>query len=150
MHDPFVGTWKLNPVRSQFDPNHRPSEAVMRWQIDADGAYLLQAEGVNEAGKRCAEAPQKLFPDGQAYPIENLPGLKCTTSQPDPNTLRAAVQREDGSLAGEGSYVVAGDGLTMIATTSGFDSQLRRFEMQTVWDRVSWDAKREDVPAPGN
>ncbi len=37
MHDPFIGTWKLNPGKSQFDPNHRPSEATMRWELDADG-----------------------------------------------------------------------------------------------------------------
>ena len=44
--------------------------------------------------------------------------------------------REDGSIAGEGSYIVAEDGTTMTATTAGFDSQLRRFEMRTVWDRI--------------
>jgi hypothetical protein len=46
------------------------------------------------------------------------------------------VKRDDGSIAGEGSYVIADDGKTMTATTSGFDSQLRRFEMRTVWDRT--------------
>lgn len=42
----------------------------------------------------------------------------------------------DGSVAGEGTYVVASDGSTMTATTAGFDSQLRRFELKTVWERV--------------
>ena len=135
MHDPFVGTWKLNPGKSQFDPNHKPTEATMRWQLEPDGGYLLLADGVNEKGERCAEKPQKLFPDGQPYDVENLPGLKCVTRRPDPNTIRAEVKREDGSIAGEGSYVVADNGTTMTATTAGFDSQLRRFEMRTVWDR---------------
>jgi hypothetical protein len=58
------------------------------------------------------------------------------TSRTDLNAIRAEVKREDGSIAGEGSYVVAEGGTTMIATTAGFDSQLRRFEMRTVWDRV--------------
>jgi hypothetical protein len=136
MHDPFVGTWKLNPGRSEFDPNHRPSEATMRWELEADGGYLLLAEGIDEKGERCAEKPQKLFPDGRPYRVENLPGLTCIASRPDVNTLRADVKREDGSLAGEGRYVVADDGKTMTATTAGFDSQLRRFEMRTVWDRT--------------
>jgi hypothetical protein len=136
MHDPFVGTWKLNPGHSQFDPNHRPAEATMRWQLEPDGGYLLFAEGVDENGERCTEKPQKLFPDGRPYQVENLPGLKCVTSRTDLNAIRAEVKREDGSIAGEGSYVVAEGGTTMIATTAGFDSQLRRFEMRTVWDRV--------------
>ena len=77
-----------------------------------------------------------MFPDGQPYPVPQLQGLTCVTSRPDPHTLRGEVRREDGSIAGEGSYVVAPDGATMTATTAGFDSQLRRFETRTVWDRV--------------
>lgn len=136
MHDQFEGTWKLNPGRSQFDANHRPLEGTMRWQIGPDGGYTLLAEGVNAKGEPCVEKPQVLRPDGRAYPVEGLPGLSSVTSRPDPNTIRAEARREDGSLAGEGSYVVAEDGMTMTATTAGFDSQLRRFEMRTVWDRV--------------
>lgn len=136
MHDPFVGTWKLNPSKSLFDRHHRPSGATMTWQLEADGAYLLQAEGVNEKGERCTEQPQRMFPDGKGYPVAQMPGLTAITRRPDPFTLRAEVHREDGSIAGEGSYVVAPDGATMTATTAGFDSQLRRFEQRTVWDRL--------------
>jgi hypothetical protein len=58
------------------------------------------------------------------------------TTRSGRNAIRAEVKREDGSIAGEGSCVAADDGKTMTATTSGFDSQLRRFEMRTVWDRA--------------
>jgi hypothetical protein len=136
MHDPFAGTWELNTSRSVFDPNHRPSRATMRWQLEQDGAYLMFAQGVDDKGQEATEKPQRLVPDGLGYPVENLPGLRCVTSRPDPHTIRAELQREDGSLAGEGTYVVADDGRTITATTSGFDSQLRRFVMKTVWDRV--------------
>ena len=94
------------------------------------------AEGVDEKGRPCAEKPQRLVPDGQAYPVENLPGLTSVTTRPDPHTIRAEVRREDGSVAGEGTYVVGADGKTMTATTSGFDSQLRQFTTRTVWDRI--------------
>lgn len=106
------------------------------WHIDPDGGYVLLAEGLNERGEPCAEKPQKLLPDGRPYPVEGLAGLTCVTSRPDANTVRAEVRREDGSLAGEGIYIVAEDGRTMTATTVGFDSQLRRFEMRTAWDRA--------------
>lgn len=135
MDDPFVGTWALNPTRSAFDANHKPSKATMTWELDADGAYVLLAEGVDANGERCREKPQRLRPDGVAYPIEGLRGLTSVTTRPNPNTIRAEAKREDGSLAGEGTYDVAADGATMIATTRGFDSQLRPFTMKTVWDR---------------
>ena len=101
-----------------------------------DSGYTLLAEGVNAEGEHCVEKPQKLLPDGRPYPVDGLSGLTSITTRPDPHTVRAEARRKDGSLAGEGSYVVAEDGMTMTATTAGFDSQLRRFEMRTVWDRV--------------
>lgn len=136
MDDPFVGTWTLNPARSEFDANHKPTQATMMWQVDSGGAYLLLAEGVDAQGNRCAEKPQRMRPDGVAYDVEGLPGLTSVTTRPNPNTIRAEAKREDGSIAGEGTYIVADGGSTMIATTKGFDSQLRAFTMRTVWDRV--------------
>lgn len=136
MSDPFVGTWTLNTTRSAFDANHKPAEATMTWELDADGAYLLLAEGVDARGERCREKPQRLRPDGVAYPVEGLPGLTSVTTRLNANTIRAEAKREDGSLAGEGTYVVAADGRTMMASTRGFDSQLRQFTMKTMWDRA--------------
>ena len=135
MHDPFIGTWKLNPGKSQFDPNHRPSAATMRWELDADGTYVMKAEGLNSKGERVVERPQRLIPDGQPYPVPDFPGLQAVTSRPQPNAIHAEVRREDGTIAGQGRYVVTDDGQSLSATTAGFDTQLRRFETLTVWDR---------------
>jgi len=137
MNDPFVGTWKLNRDKSAFDASHRPSEGTMRLDATVGGGYVLNASGKNEKGEAVTERPQTFVPDGKPYPVTGLPGLATITTRPDPLTIRAEVRREDGSLAGEGSYVVSADGDSLVATTAGFDSQLRRFEMTTVWDRVS-------------
>lgn len=135
MQDPFIGTWKLSPPASRFDPNHKPREGTLRLERDAGGGYVLNAEGVNEKGERCAERPQRMVPDGKPYPVPDFPGLSATTTQPDARTLRGVVTREDGSIAGEGTYVVSADGRTLTATTAGFDTQLRRFEQKTAWER---------------
>jgi hypothetical protein len=137
MNDPFVGTWKLNPARSTFDAHHRPTDGTLRLEVTAAGAYLMQAAGLNEKGEPVTERPQTIIPDGQPYPVPDMPGLTTVTSRPEPHTLHAEVRREDGSIAGSGSYAVSPDGRSMVATTAGFDSQLRQFEMRTVWDRVA-------------
>lgn len=136
MQDPFVGTWRLNPGSSTFDPNHRPREGTMRWQLDADGHYLLTAEGTNEKGEKCTERPQRFIPDGEAHPVPDFPGLSLVTSRLAPNTIEGRCRREDGSLVGEASYIVSADGKTITAVTAGFDTQLRRFEQRTVWERL--------------
>jgi hypothetical protein len=135
MIDAFVGTWTLNPGKSTFDPNHRPAAATMRWESQPDGAYLMTAEGVNAKHERVSEAPQRFVPDGRPVPLPGFPGLVTVTTRPDARAIRAEVRRADGSIAGEGTYVVDEHGASMTATTAGFDSQLRRFETRTVWDR---------------
>jgi hypothetical protein len=107
----------------------------MTWELERDGAYVMLAAGVDAKGNPCKEQPQRLRPDGAAYSIDGFPGLTSVTTRPNRNTIRAEAKREDGSLAGEGTYAVADDGRTMTATTKGFDSQLRPFTQQTVWNR---------------
>lgn len=135
MRDPFIGTWTLNPAKSNFDANHRPGGGTMHWESGPDHTYVMTAEGTNEKGDRVAERPQTLVPDGRPHPVPDFPGLVSITTRPGPHTIRAEARRVDGTIAGEGTYVVADDGLSLTATTAGFDTQLRRFEMRTVWDK---------------
>ena len=136
MIDPFVGTWTLNVARSKFDGNHRPPNGTMTFERDADGSYLLRAHMTQPTGETVAERPQRMRPDGQTYPVPDLHGLTTVTTQPNPRMLVGRVRREDGSLVGEGEYVVSEDGRTLTATTAGFDTQLRQFKIQTTWDRA--------------
>ena len=134
-HDPLVGTWLLNPSRSQFDANHRPQAATLVIERDDQGRYLLTAEGIGEKGQKVTEKPQTLVPDGEPRPLPDFPGLAVTSTRPDERTLHTDLRREDGSIAGQGTYAVSEDGQSLIATTAGFDSQLRRFEQRTSWDK---------------
>lgn len=136
MQDPFIGTWRLNPASSAFDPNHRPTDGTMTWTLDADGSYTLNAEGVNAKGEKVVERPQRMIPDGRGYPIQDFPGLTTVTTRIDSHTIRVEGRREDDSIAGEGTYTVSADGKSMTAMTAGFDTQLRRFETRTAWDRL--------------
>jgi serine/threonine protein kinase len=135
MQDPFVGTWRLDPEKSQFDPNHRPTAGTMVFELNAEGHYLMKAEGINAKGEKCTERPQRFIPDGKVYPIPDFPGLSAVATRPNPQTLHGEARREDGSIVGGGTLVVSADGNLLTATNFGFDSQLREFKTQTVWDR---------------
>lgn len=135
--DPLVGTWTLNPGNSQFDANHRPQAATLVIERDADGTYVIKAEGISEKGQKVTEKAQTLVADGQPRPVPDFPGLAMTSTRPDANTLHSDVRREDGSIAGQGTYSVSADGRSLTAITAGFDSQLRQFEQRTTWDRTS-------------
>ena len=135
MSDLFVGTWKLNPERCEFDPNHRPTSGTLVFERDAKGHYLMKAEGTNAKGEKVAERPQTIVPDGEPHPVPDFPGLSARATQPSPHELRAQCKREDGSVVGEATYIVSLDGTSLTAIAAGFDTQLRRFETKTVWER---------------
>ena len=136
MTDRFVGTWKLNVARSEFDQNHRPTAGTMVVTVDAQGEYLMLAHGLNAKGEPVAERPNRLIPDGQPHPIPDFPGLSVVTTRPDANTMHTEARREDGSVVGGGTVVVSPDGAWLTATNFGYDTQLRQFQQRTVWDRA--------------
>ena len=133
--DPFVGRWTLNLEKSTFDANHNPRGGTMVFEAAEDG-YVMNAEGVAADGRRIAERPQRFRLDGEPRPLPDFPELVTVATRPAPNTLHGEVRRPDGSIVGEGDYVVSADGKSMMATATGIDSQLRRFQVSTVWDRT--------------
>ena len=134
--DHFVGTWKLNVTRSEFDQHHRPTEGTMIISIDSSGEVLMAARGINSKGDAVIERPNRLVPDGQPHALPDLPGLSTVTTRPDANTIHTEARREDGSVVGGGTFVVSPDGQWMTATNFGYDAQLRQFQQRTVWDRI--------------
>src|SRR5262245_38215285 len=76
-----------------------------------------------------ANDPVQFTPDGRDYPVPGFPGLVVKTTLPSPGTIQTECRREDGSIVGQGTYAVSADGRSLTATTSGWDSQLRRFEV---------------------
>lgn len=133
--DPHVGTWVLNPSRSAFDANHRPRAATMVIERDAHGHYQITASGTSEKGQAVAERPQTWVPDGQPRAVPDFPGLTAVCERSGGRTLQTAVRREDGSLAAQAVFSVSEDGMSLTATNSGVDSQLRPFQQQTIWER---------------
>jgi hypothetical protein len=134
--DPFVGAWTLNLERSRFDANHNPRGGTMVFEHDSAGGYVMKAEGVGEDGRKVAERPQHFILDDAPHPLTDFPQLVAVSTRPTPNALHGEVRRQDGSIVGEGDYVVSADGRSMTATATGFDAQLRRFQVTTVWDRA--------------
>lgn len=130
--DPFTGSWTLNREKSNFDPNHRPRVATMRWDRTIDG-YHMQAEGQKDDGQTVVDQVTFVL-DGREHPVPAAPGFTASSEQPDPHTLRA-IGRKDGKVVGEGMYTVSADGRTLTATVRGIDAQHRPFQTVVVWDR---------------
>ncbi len=133
MQDVFVGTWKLNVEQSQFDPKHVPAGGSVVFELDPEGCYLMKGEGINAAGERVAERPQRFILDGKEHPIADIPGLTAMSSRLAPNIL-VAEGRMNGKIVGQATYAVSVDGKTLSATASGMGVN-GPFETRAVFDR---------------
>ena len=131
--DPFIGTWKMNPAKSELDPNHRAAEARMYWEAEG-GGYRMSAAGVNARGQVVKETPQRFVPDGKAYPVPGAPGVTATVSRPDSHTI-VVESRKNGNAAGRATYAVSPDGKSLTATVSGVDGKQRAFRTRMIFDR---------------
>src|SRR5215472_9517898 len=65
MQDALIGTWKLNPDKSEFDPNHRPLAGTMVLEMTPEGHYALTAEGVTEKRREMQAETHKAHPRWQ-------------------------------------------------------------------------------------
>jgi hypothetical protein len=131
--DFFSGTWKLNSEKSNFDANHRPSSATMRWERNSEG-YLMTAEGTKANGQVVHEKPLLFILDGKEHPMPDAAGFTAVTTQPAPNVIEVEAKNA-GQMIGRGSYVVSEDGTTMTASVSGIDAEHRPFQTVAVFDR---------------
>lgn len=131
----FVGTWKLNLEKSDLDPKHVPLGGTVVFELDSEGWYLMRAEGIDSAGKKVAERPQRFVLDGEEHPIPDMPGLKGSATRPDANTLVGEAKR-NGEVVGHGVYEVSADGKTLTATATGMGVN-GPFKTRAVFDRQS-------------
>ena len=132
--DPFGGDWKLNPKKSQFDANHRPSSASMHWERTSEG-YRMTAEGTMGDGKVCKERPATFILDGVEHDSPDQPGFSEVSTRLAHNLIEVESKRS-GSIIGKASYVVSGNGTTLTASVSGIGPHERSFQTVTVWDRL--------------
>jgi hypothetical protein len=132
--DPFGGTWKLNPEKSHVDPNHRPSNATMRWECTS-GGYTMTAEGIAGDGSVVREKPSTLVPDGRDREIPGVSGFTAAVSHPSSNVLEVE-SKNAGGIVGKASYVVSEDGETLTTSVSSIDAQQRPFQVVLVWQRL--------------
>lgn len=130
--DPFAGSWKLNPEKSHFDPNHRVSAGTMLWERTADG-YLMKAEG-SHGRQVVQERPATFVLDGKEHAVPGQPDTTALASSPAPHIIHVEAKNA-GRVVGKGSYIVSEDGTTLTATMDGTDAQQGTFQTVVVWDR---------------
>ncbi len=115
--DAFTGTWKLNEAKSKIAPNAK-----------------ITVDGIGNDGKPTHDEWTGKF-DGKDYPVTGNPNSDMRSyTKIDEHTLEFNVKK-GGKITTSGRVVVSADGKSRTVTTSGTDSQGKKFKSTAVYEK---------------
>jgi len=111
--DPMMGTWKLNPAKSNLAPGRQRN--IVRKHEPIPGGIRVSWEGIDDAGKPTQWGFTAKF-DGKDYPSTGTAVFDTLSMErPDPYTIIGRSKRA-GELAVEFRWEVSRDGKTLTRT----------------------------------
>src|SRR5258708_25289310 len=130
--DVQVGNWKLNEAKSKLDPGVTKNSTVV-YEATGDDVKVT-VDGNDKDGKaRHNEWAGRV--DGKDYPVTGDPNSDTGSLQKvDDHTLRLTAKK-GGKVTISGQIVLSADGKTRTVTTSGPDSEGKKFKNISVYDR---------------
>ena len=131
--DPRIGTWKMNPAKSKYDPGPPPQSLTVKVEPAGQGEKVT-TEAVNSDGSRTTVQYSANF-DGKDSPltgsqIADMVSLKRVDAR---TTVRT--DKKDGKVAQTLTRVVAPDGKTMTVTGKGTNAQGQPVNNVVVFDK---------------
>jgi hypothetical protein len=130
--DPFLGEWKMNPEKSQFNGRPLPQSSIARFEPDVEGMRYT-VETVDADGKGVRNTYRAKF-DGKDYPALSA-GRTVSRKRIDQNTFEATYKK-DGKLTNRDRWAISPDGKTIVVTTTGVDASTKKpYTTSTVYER---------------
>jgi len=132
--DNNVGTWKLNPSKSNYSPGPAPKSQTLKIEAWGDDGLKYVADGVGADGKPTHAEFQAKY-DGKDYPFKGNPDADMLSyKRIDANTLEATTK-----LNGKGTItskaVVSADGKTRSVTQVGTNAQGQALNITSVYEK---------------
>jgi hypothetical protein len=127
-----MGTWKLNEAKSKIAPGGAKNHTVV-YEAAGDMIKII-VDGTNSDGSAAHNEWTGKF-DGKDYPVTGDPTSDARAyRQLNARTLVFDIKK-DGKIIVNGRVVVSKDGKTRTVTTTGTDSQGKKFKSVGVYDK---------------
>ena len=128
----FMGTWKLNEVKSKFGPGASKISTVV--YETAGENVRVTVDGTDSDGKPTHNEWTGKF-DGKDYPVTGDPNSdKRSYTRIDDHTL-GFNGKKGGKVTTSGRIDVSADGKSRTVTTSGTDSKGKKVSSTAVYDK---------------
>jgi hypothetical protein len=113
----FVGTWRLDPARSQTKIPANDVEFLIVTEKDGQVTFGPSADGLTVISKLKSKSSSYPLKGGRAT-MPAFPGVVGTTTRVNPNVLDTA-ESKDGRVIGHERTEISGDGKVMTRTIVG-------------------------------
>src|SRR5438046_8774061 len=135
----LYGHWKLNEAKSKIAPN-APKNNTVVYEAAGDNVKIT-VDGIGNDGKPTHDEWTGKF-DGKDYPVTGNPNSDMRSYKKiDEHTLEFNVKK-GGKITTSGRVVVSADGKSRTVTTSGTDSQGKKFKSTAVYEKQEWIRRR--------
>ena len=132
--DSLVGTWKMNPGKSTFDPPPGPRAQTMRIERSGSDAVTITTDIVDANGQAQHTVRTTRF-DGNDVPVRGgLPGATQTYTAIDDHTYQI-VGKLNGVPRLTTRATISADGTTLTTLVSGPDPQGRLVHNSGVYEK---------------
>ena len=129
----WLGTWKLDPAKSTFEPGPGPKSLTLKFWATKDGIKFT-GDGVDAKGKRTHTEYVSKF-DGQEVPYKGNPDADTASPTKIDDNGYENVWKKDGKTTITGKVVVSEDGKTMTITHTGTNSKGQTVNSTFVYDK---------------
>jgi hypothetical protein len=130
--DAMMGTWKLNEAKSKLSPGVAKNTTVV-YEATGDNVKVT-IDGTDSDGKPTHNEWTGKF-DGKDYPVTGDPSSDTRSlKKVDGRALTFTVKKGDKTTI-TGRIVVSADGKTRTVTTSGTDSQGKKYSSRALYDK---------------
>ena len=130
--DPMMGTWKMNEAKSKLSPGVAKNTTVV-YEARGDNVKVT-IDGTDSDGKPTHNEWMGKF-DGKDYPVTGDPSSDTRSlKKVDDRTLTFTVKKGEKTTI-TGRIVVSADGKTRTVTTSGTDSQGKKYTATALYEK---------------
>jgi len=132
---PWVGTWKLNPTKSNFTGT-QPLKSQTRTEVAQGDGFKVTYEGIAADGSPISYGyTTKLDGKDSLYSGREPNGADTlAVTRVDANT-RTAIQKKAGKTLYTTRGVVSKDGKVLTITSKGINAQGQPINVTRVWDK---------------
>jgi hypothetical protein len=131
--NPFIGTWKLNTMKSQGTPGTMNKEETVVFETDGN-AVKRTVTGINADGEKLNLSGTVPW-DGKEHKVDGPMGpAMVAVKSLNARTVDVTV-KVNGKVVSSGRVVVSKDGKTMTSSFKGEDPKGRKLDNVEIYDR---------------